>query len=71
MHCQLVAKTFFWFTGAVVGLEQTFFRVTESVGVVELCVTVSFPTIDCPITFPFDVILSTDEGTAGKLLTHT
>ena len=55
----------------MVDLEQTFFRVPESVGVVELCVTVPFPNIICPIIFQFDVILSTDDGTAGNLLTHT
>ena len=53
------------------GLEQTSFQVMENVGAVELCVNVSFPTIDCPIAFPFDVILSTADGTAGKLLIQT
>ena len=48
---------------AVVGLEQTFFRVSESVGVVELCANVSFPVVDCPIKFPFEVNLSTRDGT--------
>ena len=55
--------------GAVVGLEQTFFRVSEGVGVVELCANVSFPVIDCPIAFPFDVQLSTFNGTAGTVYT--
>ena len=54
-------------TGAVVGLEQTFFRVMENVGVVELCAIVSSPDCTCPIAFPFDVILSTADGTAGKV----
>ena len=49
---------------AVVGLEQTFFRVSASVGVVELCANVSFPVVDCPIKFPFEVNLSTRDGTA-------
>ena len=43
------------YVGAVVGLEQTFFSVSEDVGVVELCANVSFPVIDCPIKFPFEV----------------
>ena len=55
--------------GAVVGLEQTFFRVSEGVGVVELCANVSFPAIDCPIAFPFDVQLSTFDGSAGTVYT--
>ena len=50
------------------GLEQTFFRVMQGVGYVELCANVSFPEITCPIEFPFDVILSTANGTAGKYI---
>ena len=53
------------YVGAVVGLEQTFFRVSEDVGVVELCAIVSSPVIDCPIKFPFEVQLSTCDGTAS------
>ena len=49
------------------GLERTSFLVMENVGVVEVCVNVSFPVIDCPIAFPFDVVLSTDDGTAGNM----
>ena len=51
---------------AVVGLEQTFFSVSENVGVVELCARVFEPDIDCPIEFPFNVSLSTSDDTAGK-----
>ena len=50
---------------AVVGLEQTFFSVLEDVGVVELCARVYDPNIECPIAFPFDIHLSTKDGTAG------
>ena len=49
---------------ACVGLEQTFFRVSESVGLVELCAIVSSPVVDCPIKFPFEVNLSTRDGNA-------
>ena len=49
----------------MVGLKQTFFRVGEKEGYVELCANVSFPEITCPIEFPFDVSLSTADGTAG------
>ena len=55
---------------ARVGLEQTFFRVSEDVGVVELCARVYFPVIECPIAFSFDVRLSTRDGTAGKRDIH-
>ena len=54
--------------GATVGLEQTFFRVGENEGYVELCANVSFPEITCPIEFPFNVSLSTADGTAGICL---
>ena len=40
-------------TVAVVGLEQTLYMVSEDVGLVELCVNVSSPIIECPITFSF------------------
>lgn len=50
---------------AVVGLERTFYSISEDVGVMELCIVVIFPNITCPIEFPYDVILSTIDGTAG------
>ena len=53
--------------GARVGLEQTFFRVIEDVGVIELCAVVFEPDLECPIKFPFDVQLYTTYGSAGKL----
>ena len=40
----------------------------EDVGVVEVCAIVYSPTIDCPIAFPFDVGLSTSDGSAGNIL---
>ena len=66
----------FSYVGAVVGLEQTFLRVSESVGVVELCANVSSPVIDCLIKFPFEVQLSTCDRTASNayimlVLLHT
>lgn len=51
--------------GAVIGLEQTLFNVSENIDAVELCVNISFPRIDCPITFPFNISLVTQDGTAG------
>ena len=55
---------------ALVGLEQTYFNVIESVGEVELCAKVLFPPINCPVQFPFDIRLSTADGTAGIIVTH-
>ena len=58
------------FTDGVVGLERTFYRVMEDVGVVEVCAIVYRPDRGntCPITFPFAVRLSTTDDTAGNLL---
>jgi hypothetical protein len=48
---------------AVVGLERTFYQVSEGVGVVEVCAIVYSPSGICPIAIPFDVALSTQDGT--------
>ena len=53
---------------AVVGLEQTFLRVSENIGVVKLCAIVRSPVVTCPIAFPFDVSLFFYDGTAGQLI---
>ena len=50
---------------AVVGMEKTIYSVSKNVGFVEVCAILYSPTIDCPITFPFDVSLSTSDRTAG------
>ena len=52
------------------GLERTFHQVLEDVGVVELCAIVYEPdgTVPCPISFPFNVSLSTFDSTAGIVL---
>ena len=52
--------------GAVVGLERTFYQVSEDVGVVEVCAIVYSPNVTCPIEFPFNVNLTTSDGSAGK-----
>ena len=54
-------------SGAIVGLEKTFYQVTEDVGVVEVCAIVYEPNgnLVCPISFPFDVSLSTGDDSAG------
>ena len=49
----------------MVGLEQTFFSVSEDVAYVELCAIVLFPDITCPIEFPFEVGVLTADVTAG------
>ena len=49
------------------GLEKTFYQVSEDVGVVEVCAIVYEPNgnLACPISFPFDVSLSTEDDSAG------
>ena len=56
----------------MVGLERTAYTVSEDVVVVELCAIVFQPNggLRCPINFDFDIILSTDDATAGKPVTH-
>ena len=48
------------------GLEKTFYSVTEDVGVVEVCAIVYSPNIVCPIVFPFGIRLLTGDASAGK-----
>ena len=48
------------------GLERTFYQVSDGVGVVEVCAIVHSPVIDCPIEFQFNVTLSTLDGSAGE-----
>ena len=54
-------------SGAVVSLEQTFFRVSEDVGLVELCANIIFHVSDIPINYPIEIRLSTLDGVAGWL----
>ena len=50
---------------AVVGLEETFYSTPEDGGAVEMCVVVHLPDIDRLIQFPFTVLLSTTDFSAG------
>ena len=47
------------------GLEKTFYSVSEDDGMLEVCANVTSPDIGCPIQFPFQVSLSTTDGSAG------
>ena len=53
---------------AVVGQEKTFYRVNEEEGLVEVCVVVDSPSIDCPVEFSFNVSIRTEDKEAGKLV---
>ena len=51
---------------AVVGLEKAYYPVSEeTIGNLEICVSVSSPSVECPIEFPFAVKLTAVDGTAG------
>ena len=56
---------------AVVGLEKTFYQVSEDAGVLEVCIIV-YDNIPCPIKIAFDVSLSSSNrftmshGSAGN-----
>ena len=56
----------FSYAVAVVGLERTFYNVSEDMGVVEVCAIVYSPVIECPIQFSFEVQLITSDASAGK-----
>ena len=51
----------------MVDLERTYYQVLEDVGEVEVCAIVYSPKIDCPIAFPFDVNVTTNDSSAGTL----
>ena len=53
-------------TVAELGLERTFYQVSEDDGIVEVCAVVYNPVIECPIQFSFDIRLTTTNDSAGK-----
>ena len=53
---------------AVVGLERTFYNVSEEDKHVELCADVLLPNTECPIEFPFDIYLVLSNESAGVLI---
>ena len=53
---------------AVVGLERTFYNVSEDEKHVELCADVLLPNIECPIEFPFDIYLVLSNDSTGVLI---
>ena len=47
------------------GLERTFYQVSEDVEELELCVSVFSPDVQCPIEFAFNISITTNDNTAG------
>ena len=50
---------------AVVHLKDTVYRVREDAGVVRICIVVTKPNVECPVTFPFDIHFYTSADSAG------
>ena len=53
-------------TVAKVGLDSTFYKVDEDVGTLKVCAAVKKAIDICHIQFPFNISLSTRDGSAGK-----
>ena len=51
-----------------VGLEETFYQVSEDVGAVNVCAVIKFYSskVNCPVPFSFDINFSTSDGSAGN-----
>ena len=47
----------------MVGLERTFYNVSEGNEPLKICVIVVHPDIICPVQFPFNLFFSVIEGT--------
>ena len=48
------------------GLEESFYQVSENVVGVTVCTVVNSTGTSCPIDYSFEVELSTKDGSAGK-----
>ena len=55
---------------AIVGLEETFYQVNETIGTMEVCAVVYEPQVECPIQIDFNVTFETRAETAGTYV-HT
>ena len=40
--------------------------VNEDVGMAEVCVVMNSPVIPCPVIFPFEILFTTSDVSAGK-----
>ena len=50
----------------MVGLERTYYSVSEGDGTLQVCAVVSDPSGTCPIDFTFTVVIEIREDSAGK-----
>ena len=63
-QCEIVSDDYSLFLVAVVGFDETVYRASEEIGMIDVCVVIESDA-DCPVTFPFEVELSTVAGSAG------
>ena len=63
-QCELAGTGYSIFLVAVVGFEETVYRASEEIGMIDVCVVIKSET-NCPVIFPFEVDLSTVAGSAG------
>ena len=49
----------------MVGFERTVADVEEDLGMVQVCVSIFTPIVECPVAFPFELIITTSDGNAG------
>ena len=62
---------YYCLVSSLVGLEKTYYTVSEgTVGGIEICVTMYSSSVECPIEFPFAVILTAIDGTAGMYVVN-
>ena len=54
-------------TEAVVGFDRALLGVGEDQGVAQVCMRIFSPTVDCPVSFPLELIITATDGTAGIL----
>ena len=51
----------------MVAFERVVTGVGEDQGMIRVCVRIFSPSVDCPVVFPFELIITTSDGTAGTL----
>ena len=46
------------------------YSIQEDGVMITVCANVTKPNLTCPVSFPFDVIFTTDDGSAGKIISN-
>ena len=53
-------------TEAVIGFKRSRVAVQEDEGMVQVCVEIFSPDIECPVVFPIELIITASDGSAGN-----